>query len=534
MSTKKLFSTADQLWETFDNVDQELGPGTMNAGGNVVLHPTGHWYDDDAVEVYGKKACALEALQIIRQKNWLEQGLRKDGVREYWSLERLIAAAMEYSASDYAHLMTVFFVEWEKDLKPDGRTIKNKEQWTRWCEIHLVRHHRTAKAVRCLDVFEALGLLYPGWWKQVYAHNHNTTVPNATYASPWDDQPSANIAEMRELDQKYARVPFASPAQVQAASQAASAAIQSAPVMRHQKSRKDGRSRKRNKRTQTTHFQEDLEELDDAYDETALNDVYEETAPAKDSDNESEESFVPEDYYPDYVHEYDATMGKPATTYPQLPHTVGFAPAADAWRDLGREGFEGATRNNPEFNATKIIDSVSKEAIPSGSGTFPRIQPAPAKPPATVALTDLNWADIDERDFRHIVEQVDADFPPSQNQDQNDNTLRDFLPDVRNDCSNPDYLLSERVAMRNNIYNAVAGYKKVPAAELARRQAERQAELARHQDDLAHRKAALHSGTLLMEDEEVIWGYVDEFEDPPGKVWPPEYTNNNPLWPLKN
>ncbi|KAH0143796.1 hypothetical protein KCU67_g13398, partial [Aureobasidium melanogenum] len=111
MSTKKVCTTAEQLWETFDDVNQELGPGNLNGGGTVVLYPTGHWYDDDAVEVYGKKACALEALQIIRTKNWLEQGLRKDGV-----------------PSDYEHLMTVFFVEWEKDLKPDGRTIKNKEQ----------------------------------------------------------------------------------------------------------------------------------------------------------------------------------------------------------------------------------------------------------------------------------------------------------------------------------------------------------------------------------------------------------------------
>ncbi|KAG9550526.1 hypothetical protein KCU71_g14379, partial [Aureobasidium melanogenum] len=525
MSTKKVFTTAEQLWETFDDVNQELGPGNLNAGGTVVLHPTGHWYDDDAVEVYGKKACALDALQIIRTKNWLEQGLRKDGVREYWSLQRLVAAAMEYSASDYEHLMTVFFVEWERDLKPDGRTIKNKEQWTRWCEIHLVRHHRTAKAVRCLDVLEALGLLYPGWWKQLYAHNHNTAIPNATYASPWDDQPSANTAQMDELNQKYAKVPFASRDQVQVASQAASAAIQAAPVSRDNKSRTN-KSRKRTKRTKTTHFQEDPEELDDAYDETA---------PAKDTDNESEESFLPEDYYPDYVHEYDAVMGKPATTYPQLPHTVGFAPAADAWRNLDREGFESATRNNAEINATKIVDSASKEAVPSARGNtlpLPCIKSAPAQPPKTVSLADLNWGDIDERDFRHAVDQVNADYFPPQN--QNENTPRDYLADAREDPNNPDYHDPERVAQRNNIYNAVAGYKNVPAAELARRQADRQAELDRHQAELARLKAALHSGTLLEEDEEVMWNYVDDFEGPPDEVWPPEYTNNAPFWPPKN
>ncbi|KAG9596493.1 hypothetical protein KCU77_g12763, partial [Aureobasidium melanogenum] len=330
---------------------------------------------------------------------------------------------------------------------------------------------------------------------------------------------------MDELNQKYAKVPFASRDQVQVASQAASAAIQAAPVSRDNKSRTN-KSRKRTKRTKTTHFQEDPEELDDAYDETA---------PAKDTDNESEESFLPEDYYPDYVHEYDAVMGKPATTYPQLPHTVGFAPAADAWRNLDREGFESATRNNAEINATKIVDSASKEAVPSARGNtlpLPCIKSAPAQPPKTVSLADLNWGDIDERDFRHAVDQVNADYFPPQN--QNENTPRDYLADAREDPNNPDYHDPERVAQRNNIYNAVAGYKNVPAAELARRQADRQAELDRHQAELARLKAALHSGTLLEEDEEVMWNYVDDFEGPPDEVWPPEYTNNAPFWPPKN
>ncbi|KAG9620397.1 hypothetical protein KCV04_g14020, partial [Aureobasidium melanogenum] len=329
---------------------------------------------------------------------------------------------------------------------------------------------------------------------------------------------------MDELNQKYAKVPFTSRDQVQAASQAASAAIQSAPVSRDNKSRTN-KSRKRTKRTKTTHLQEDLEELNDAYDEMS---------PAKDTDNESEESFVPEDYYPDYVHEYDAVTGKPATTYSQLPHTVGFAPAATAWRNLNLEDFAGATRNNAEINATTIVDSASKEAVPSASNNtlpLPRIKPAPAQPSKTVSLADLNWEDIDERDFRHVVEQVDADhFPAPQNQ----TSPHDYLTDASEDPNNPDYYAPERVAQRNNIYNAVAGYKNVLAAEIARRQADRQAELDRHQAELARRKAALHSGTLLEEDEEVMWNYVDDFEGPPGEVWPPEYTNNAPFWPPKN
>lgn len=538
MSTKKVFTTADQLWEIFDSINQyELGPGNYNAGGNISLHPTGHWCDDEAFEFYAKRAFALDSLQMIRTKNWLEQGLRKEGVREYFGLERLVAAAMEYSASDYAHLMTVLFVEWEKELKPDGRTKKNKDQWTRWCEIHLVRHHRTAKAVRCLDVLEALGLLYPGWWKQVYAHNHNTPIPNDNYASPWDNQPSANVAEMNELNKKYARAPFASRDQVQAASEAASQAMQAAPV-----SREHG-SRKRTKRTKTSHFQEGLEQLDDAY---------EETAPAKDTDNESEKSFIPEAYYPDYIHEYDAVMGKPATTNPQLPHTVGFAPAAGAWRDLNREGFEGATRFNPEVNATNIVDSASKDAVPRPSADTlprpsadtlprPRATAAPAQPPTTVNPAHLNWLDLDERDFRHAVEQVEADYsPPSQNQDG----PRDYLVEAREDLAkNPEYYHPHRVAQRNEIYYAVAGYKKVPQSELARRQAELQAESDRQQAELARRHQAERQAGVRGQqftggfqggdgDDEIIWNFVDDFEDPPGTVWPPVYKGGAPLWPL--
>ncbi|KAH0173965.1 hypothetical protein KCU67_g1020, partial [Aureobasidium melanogenum] len=117
---------------------------------------------------------------------------------------------------------------------------------------------------------------------------------------------------------------------------------------------------------------------------------------------------------------------------------------------------------------------------------------------------------------------------------QNQTSPHDYLTDAREDPNNPAYYAPERVAQRNGIYNAVAGYKNVPAAEIARRQADRQAELDRHQAELARRKAALHSGTLLEEDEEVVWGYADDFEDPPGEIWPPEYTNNAPFWPPKN
>lgn len=42
---------------------------------------------------------------------------------------------------------------------------------------------------------------------------------------------------------------------------------------------------------------------------------------------------------------------------------MGFAPAADTWRNFDCEGLEGATRNNPEVNATRIVDSTSEESV---------------------------------------------------------------------------------------------------------------------------------------------------------------------------
>lgn len=549
MTTKKVMQTADQLWQTFVEVSADLGPGSSNARGTIPLHPVGHWQDDEAVEYYAKKAFDLESLQIMRSKNWLEQGLRKDGVDEYWVLERVIAAAMEYTVSDFEHLMRVFFIEWEKELKPDGCTNKNKDQWIRWCEIHLVRHHRSSKAIRCLEVLEALGLLFPGWWKQVYAFKHNTPTVNETYASPWDIRPSVDITKMDALNQKYARVPPSSQAQAQAAARAAASTVQT-PAELALNYGKKGKNRKRPKltlrkaapktATKTSRFHEHLEQLDDEYTDST---------PAKDTDNESEESFRPEDYYPDYIHQYDAVMGTPKTTNPELAHTVGFAPAAQAWRDLNRNGFEGATRFNPETNATRIVDSVAKDAVPSrpvpraderpfpsvprasagttpgaantghvpqdnagplpsaartSEGPVPRAnttgptpsanqgtsasapdantgpappvkksnlyipmpQPLPrraepARPQAFSPFGDIDWLDVDERDFARAVHQVEEDFPRGGHV----NNINDFvnLPmEVRLDA----------------IYRAVAGYKGVSADELARRNAERQAESA--------------------------------------------------------
>lgn len=544
-----MMQTADQLWQTFVEVSADLGPGSSNARGTIPLHPVGHWQDDEAVEYYARKAFDLESLQTMRTKNWLEQGLRKDGVDEYWVLERVIAAAMEYTVSDFEHLMRVFFVEWEKELKPDGCTNKNKDQWTRWCEIHLVRHHRNSKAIRCLEVLEALGLLFPGWWKQVYAFKHNTPIVNETYASPWDIRPSVDITKMDELNQKYARVPPSTQADAQAEVRAAASTVQTPAQLAHAYGKKGKKNRKRAKlthkkaapktATKTSRFQEHLEELDDEYNDST---------PAKDTDNESEESFRPEDYYPDYVHEYDAIMGVPKTTNPELAHTVGFAPAAQAWRDLNRNGFEGATRFNPEINATRIVDSVAKDAVPSrpapraderpfpsipgpsavttpgaantGSapdgnagplpsdarasagpssradttsptlrGTqgpvpsasigstgpappvkksnlyIPMPQPLPRRPePARPAqpfspFGSINWADIDERDFARAVKQVEADFPRGGH---------------ANYSAGPQPMTPHH----NAIYNAVAGYKGVSAADLARRVIERQAEFA--------------------------------------------------------
>jgi hypothetical protein len=53
----------------------------------------------------------------------------------------------------------------------------------------------------------------------------------------------------------------------------------------------------------------------------------------------------------------------PITTNRQLAHTVGFAPAADAWRNLNRNDFEGATQFNPKIKLTRIVDTAAQDRI---------------------------------------------------------------------------------------------------------------------------------------------------------------------------
>jgi hypothetical protein len=531
---KKVCQTFDELCQIFTRVNADLGPGSTGGRGETPLHPIGHWMPEMAVKSYSEEVFQLESIQIIRTKNWLEQGLRKDGVREYSVLERLIAACMEYSARDYEFSMRVFFVEWEKNLKSDGRTTRNKDQWIRWCEVHLIRHHRASKAVRFLEVLQALGLIYPGWWKQVYAAKHNTPVHNDTYEFPWDVSPDTNTVSAEEQNTLYANFEVRARAKLQAAARIAPPTIQP-PAAITASSANESEENKLMRTTKTSRFQEDLDMLDNAFTDST---------PAKDTENESEESFRPEDHYPGYIHEYDAIMGTPKTTNPQLAHTVSFAPAADAWRNLSRDGFEGATQFNPEINATRIVDSAAQEAVrprpaprtnagllPSGSSFFqPPAHPAPrvsagptphtngghharanhlpryypgsalgtlptdprqratalALPVDAGPLHDaqylttpsepagIDWDNIDERDWAYAVSEVDADFFP---QSLPNNRPRNGLDDLPNDTQERQRIMTKR----NELYNVVAGLKNVPAADLARRIAEREVEFQAHE-----------------------------------------------------
>ncbi|KAI4834411.1 hypothetical protein E4T44_08826 [Aureobasidium sp. EXF-8845] len=516
---KKVYQTYDELCQIFTRVNADLGPGDICARGTVPLHPIGRWMGVE--KWHSEQVFNLECIQIIRTKNWLELGLRKVGVCEYSVLQRLIAASMEYSVSDFEYLMKVFFVEWEKDLKPDGRTNRNKDQWIRWCEIHLIRHHRATKAVRCLDVLEALGLLYPGWWKQVYATKHNTAVYNDTYESPWDIRPNADSKSMEAVNVSYAQSEAQARASLPAAAPVAPSAVQPPTAITASPAQKN-KQRKRIKTTKSIksdRFQKNLDLINHEYDVfTADKD-----ADIK-SEIKSESTFRPEEFYPDYVHAYDAIMGVPATTNPQLAHTVAFAPGAEAWRNLDREGFEGATRFNPEINATRIIDSAAKDAVlpqttphvlpsgqsipranasqapappgayvnpfaqfmpsglslppaipvdqrrPRGPRYIPRTITPPPKPKSTVwQPAGVNWDEIDERDFVYALSEVEADFPPP-------GVVSKAIRKTFNDLPIDLVARQRKISNRNDLYKAVAEYKKVPAADLARRIAEREVE----------------------------------------------------------
>ncbi|KAI5242645.1 hypothetical protein E4T43_04652 [Aureobasidium subglaciale] len=495
-----IVNTAEVLWDIFVRVTTELGDGRLNAR-RAPIHPTGHWQDKDDVIAYGQKAFELEGLQVIRTKNWLENGMRQGGVVDNWVLERIIAAGMEYSASDYDHLMQVFFVEWVKDLKPDGRSNKSRVDWIKWCEMHLVRHHRTQKAVRVLELFKELGLLYPGWWKQVFAQLHNTPVHALNFASPWDVQPCFDTIKMNELNQKYARVPFtALSAHPQAA--AGETSTSSKPKTKKKRGRKPkvnnasamdtdgsgsdsdavrtnprkrarpdspgmGQSRENSSAflgfgdsastnptpaavaSNSTAYIDNEGDLDfDPSEMGQLGDKDQFNSAGLDPSmlnqdhpgNISEPEFYPEDFYPRYIHEYDNYMGRPFTTYPQLSHTVSFAPSAEGWRLLHHNAFDEATRYNPRVNATRIADSAAYDNLrryPALDLSIPLPRMPDIQPPWVPATQDtddtapvhstpqglfiprdhpsrwmIDWSSTDERDFAKAVAAVEAEFLP--------------------------------------------------------------------------------------------------------------------------
>lgn len=200
-------NTPDGLYATFVRVTSELGPGDLFAFGRVPQHSTGHWAGDDNVKHFAQQVLALHSLHVMRPQDWLEKGVRKQGVDQLSPLERIVAAAMDYTGEQYSLFKKSFFSTWTAHLKPDGRSSKDRNEWARWVGANSIRHHRIGKSERFVDMLHELGLLYPGWWKQVYAQSHNTIIPDIVYDSPWDAQPSQSSLPL-DLTTNSAPTPF--------------------------------------------------------------------------------------------------------------------------------------------------------------------------------------------------------------------------------------------------------------------------------------------------------------------------------------
>jgi hypothetical protein len=202
------------MWEAFIDTCVEIedagkGQGTHGAG-DPVIWPTGHWRTMDDVYYYATEMLELEALGRLRPKAWVSEGLLKEGVSDFWLLERLVAACMQYNKAQTQHLFKTFFTAWAKGIKADGRPSQAKERWVHFCTNRLSAHHRQEKAQRLVDVLESLGLLYPGYWRLVYARTHGLpeVFPDTTFELPWDDQPTPNDDCIIWANRMYDDLPY--------------------------------------------------------------------------------------------------------------------------------------------------------------------------------------------------------------------------------------------------------------------------------------------------------------------------------------
>lgn len=102
---------------------------------------------------YHGRLTSLPSVEAIKPFDWLEKGLGAEGIDKLPEPDRIIAAAMNWNAEDYAQTKCSFFEQYHAGMQDVSR--KTKAQWCNLLKFGASKR----KGERLLDMWEALGWL---------------------------------------------------------------------------------------------------------------------------------------------------------------------------------------------------------------------------------------------------------------------------------------------------------------------------------------------------------------------------------------
>ncbi|THZ84130.1 hypothetical protein D6C84_04393 [Aureobasidium pullulans] len=128
---------------------------------------------------YHAKLTSLPLVNAIRVPNWLETGLEAEGVQQLQEPDRVIAAAMSWTAEEYAQTKCIFFEQYATAMQP-GMQRRTMEHWRN--TLKFGGNKPKERAERLLAMWESLGWLKEQQYTSTHAAPNPSTPVNTIHS----------------------------------------------------------------------------------------------------------------------------------------------------------------------------------------------------------------------------------------------------------------------------------------------------------------------------------------------------------------
>ncbi|THY92168.1 hypothetical protein D6C93_06026 [Aureobasidium pullulans] len=128
---------------------------------------------------YHAKLTSLPLVNAIQVSNWLETGLEAEGVQRLQEPDRVIAAAMSWTAEEYAQTKCIFFEQYATAMQP-GIQRHTMEHWRN--TLKFGGNKPKERAERLLAMWESLGWLDEQQYTSTHAAPNPSTPVNTIYS----------------------------------------------------------------------------------------------------------------------------------------------------------------------------------------------------------------------------------------------------------------------------------------------------------------------------------------------------------------